>query len=146
MPRAILANIFLVSHILLFFHSPEGVISCKIWETRKIFPILHSAPCDNNYISYSVLLNSSMILFLWGSWYIKVLSSCQDKVSCNLIILVQKLDQWFKKKTFFYQKRGIGFMWGCMKCTKWVERTKYSTLSWWNSWVCSSFCVSIIIE
>ena len=25
-------------------------ISCKIWQTRKIFPILHSAPCDNNYI------------------------------------------------------------------------------------------------
>ena len=33
-------------------------ISCKIWETRKIFPILHSAPCDNNYIErfYKVLL------------------------------------------------------------------------------------------
>ena len=25
-------------------------ISCKIWETRKIFSILYSAPCDNNYI------------------------------------------------------------------------------------------------
>ena len=24
--------------------------SDKIWETRKIFPILHSTPCDNNYI------------------------------------------------------------------------------------------------
>ena len=27
-------------------------ISCKISETRKIFPILHSAPYDNNYIFY----------------------------------------------------------------------------------------------
>ena len=25
-------------------------ISCKISETRKIFPILHSAPYDNNYL------------------------------------------------------------------------------------------------
>ena len=25
-------------------------ISCKMGETRKIFPILHSAPCDNNYL------------------------------------------------------------------------------------------------
>ena len=24
-------------------------ISCKKWETRKIFPTLHSAPYDNNY-------------------------------------------------------------------------------------------------
>ena len=25
-------------------------ISCKIWDTRKVFPTLHSAPCDNNYL------------------------------------------------------------------------------------------------
>ena len=24
--------------------------SCKTWETWKIFPILHSAPCHNNYL------------------------------------------------------------------------------------------------
>ena len=27
-------------------------ISCKIWETRKIFLILHSAPCDSNYLTW----------------------------------------------------------------------------------------------
>ena len=27
-------------------------ISYNIWETQKRFPILHSAPCDNSYISY----------------------------------------------------------------------------------------------
>ena len=26
--------------------------SCKIWKTRKIFPILHLALCNNNYITY----------------------------------------------------------------------------------------------
>ena len=25
-------------------------VSCKIWETRKIFPMLQSAPCHNNYL------------------------------------------------------------------------------------------------
>ena len=27
--------------------------SCKTWEAWKIFPILHSAPCDNNYLNSS---------------------------------------------------------------------------------------------
>ena len=52
MSRAILANIFLASHILLLARE----ISFKIWETRKIFPILHSAPYDNNYVSMFQLL------------------------------------------------------------------------------------------
>ena len=42
--------------ILIFFdyltHLKAREISCKIWETRKIFPILHSAQCDNNYITF----------------------------------------------------------------------------------------------
>ena len=42
MPRAILANIFFVSHILLLF--------CRIWETWKIFSILQPPPCDNKQI------------------------------------------------------------------------------------------------
>ena len=51
-PCAILANIFLVFHILLLFHSPKNVreISFRISETQKIFLILHSAPCDNKYL------------------------------------------------------------------------------------------------
>ena len=32
------------------------LISFKIWETRRIFPILHSAPYDNNYVSMFQLL------------------------------------------------------------------------------------------
>ena len=57
--RAILADIFIVCHILLLFlllllllfHILLLLlISYKILESRKIFPILHSAPCDSNYI------------------------------------------------------------------------------------------------
>ena len=33
-----------------FTRLKAGEISCKIWETRKIFPILHSAAYNNNYI------------------------------------------------------------------------------------------------
>ena len=46
---AILTNILLVFHILHLFHLPKGSckISGKIWETRKIFAILHSPPCDS---------------------------------------------------------------------------------------------------
>ena len=29
----------------------DKVITDKVWETRKIFLILLSAPCDNNYLS-----------------------------------------------------------------------------------------------
>ena len=52
LPCAILADIFLVSHILLLF-CYYLQLSCKIWETRKIFHILHSALCDDNYIYIS---------------------------------------------------------------------------------------------
>ena len=53
-------------------------ISFKIWETREIFPILHSAPYDNNYVSVFqllmlVLLNtlslSSKIFYLSSTFY-----------------------------------------------------------------------------
>ena len=33
-----------------FTHLKSREISCKRRETREIFPILHSAPCDNNYL------------------------------------------------------------------------------------------------
>ena len=28
---------------------------------------------------------------------------------------------------------------------RFIERTKYSALSWWKSWLCSSYCVSSTI-
>ena len=51
-------------------------ISCKIWETRKIFPILHSAPYDNNYLliddnldfrveSYEFSISWAGVYFMW---------------------------------------------------------------------------------
>ena len=39
-------------------------IRCKIWETWKIFPILHSAPCDNNYL----LLLPNVKKTTWCQW------------------------------------------------------------------------------
>ena len=53
MPCVILGNIFLVSHNLLlqyFTCLKAREISCQNWETRKIIPMLHSAPNDNNYL------------------------------------------------------------------------------------------------
>ena len=46
-----MANIFLVLHISVWFHVNILQTSCRTWETRKIFPILHSPPLDNNYIT-----------------------------------------------------------------------------------------------
>ena len=50
MPYAILANIFLVSHILLLFHSSKGSWNNLQNMRNSEFPILHAAPCDNNYL------------------------------------------------------------------------------------------------
>ena len=55
---AILTNIFLVSHILLLFHPPKGSIN-KLQNMRnsEIFPILPSAPYDNNYKKHTYVRN-----------------------------------------------------------------------------------------
>ena len=37
-------------------------ISCKIWETRKIFPILPSAPYDNNYKKHTYVRNCTTFI------------------------------------------------------------------------------------
>ena len=53
LPYAILANIFLVSHILLcyyFTYLNACEISSIIWEIQKIFPVLHSTLYNNNYL------------------------------------------------------------------------------------------------
>ena len=39
-------------------------ISCKIWKTRKIFPILHSAPYDNNYLFSELTIKDDMICIM----------------------------------------------------------------------------------
>ena len=64
MPRAILANIFLVSQILLLFHSAKGSLfhSQNMGNSENI-SILHSAPCDNNYIIARGAFNSSYIQY-----------------------------------------------------------------------------------
>ena len=38
----------MLSHFTIIISSRPPEISWKLWETWKIFPILHSAPCDNN--------------------------------------------------------------------------------------------------
>ena len=45
-------------------------IICKIWETRKIFLILYSALCDNNYISHILIISllSSLLSSLTHPW------------------------------------------------------------------------------
>ena len=47
--KAILENIFLVSYISLLTRD----INWKICETSKIFVIMQSAPCDNNYLFWN---------------------------------------------------------------------------------------------
>ena len=41
---------------------------------------------------------------------------------------------------------GNGFIQGWMKFTKWIKRTKNSTLSWEKDWLYSSSCISSIIK
>ena len=58
-----LANIFLVFHMLLYFTRLKAhEISCKIWETRKIFPILHLKRWHNNYLLYEASCNNYFIV------------------------------------------------------------------------------------
>ena len=47
--------------------------SYKIWETRKIFPIMHSAPCDNNYVQTMWLLKGFNKIFLAKNRFWKLL-------------------------------------------------------------------------
>ena len=49
-----------------FTHLKPSEISCKIWETWKIFPILHSAPCDNNCLLHSVPCNNNCLHCLYN--------------------------------------------------------------------------------
>ena len=42
-------QIFSLFLIFCYYFKISCKTSCKIWETWKIFPILHSAPSDNNY-------------------------------------------------------------------------------------------------
>ena len=43
------SQIFSLFLIFCYYFKISCKTSCKIWETWKIFPILHSAPSDNNY-------------------------------------------------------------------------------------------------
>ena len=56
-------------------------ISCKKWETWKIFPILHSAPCDNNYLSHIRMINYV------NSWLVLFLQLLSHFVACVSIYL-----------------------------------------------------------
>ena len=71
LPCAILANIFLVSLFFCYYFTCLKALekSHKIRENQKIFPILHSVPCDNNYLlslmlPWLLLLLSLLILLL----------------------------------------------------------------------------------
>ena len=51
-------------------------ISCKIWKTWKIFPILHSAPYDNNYLFSELTIKHDMIYImpdidLWNVFFFR---------------------------------------------------------------------------
>ena len=56
--RLIVQYWLIFSSFLIFFYYftclKAREISCKIWETRKILAILHSAPCDNSFISLNI--------------------------------------------------------------------------------------------
>ena len=52
---------FLIS-CFYFIRLKARVISCKIRETRKIFPILYLATCDNNYILLPITMSLIQIL------------------------------------------------------------------------------------
>ena len=56
-------------------------ISCKKWETWKIFPILHSAPCDNNYLLHIRTINYV------NSWLVLFLQRLSHFVACVSVFL-----------------------------------------------------------
>ena len=85
--------------------------SCKIWKTRKIFPILHLALCNNNYITYDDFV----------SFYRGCRNECfsflvNDTTLIKSLITFQKVSDWWNplneiilmvslRKKLFYDKR-----------------------------------------
>ena len=68
--HAILAMFYLFLIFCWLFHSPKCSWS-KIWETHKIFVILHSAPCDDWYLRVShtwILPTPGVIWTLTFGW------------------------------------------------------------------------------
>ena len=65
-------------------------ISYKIWETRKIFPILHSSPHDNNYIFSSFLIFSKFLIFC-KIWKTRKILAILHSAPCNNNFLNSKV-------------------------------------------------------
>ena len=62
MTRAILANIFLISHIFSIFHLPRDLWNkLQIIKNSENFHILHSAPCYKNYLLQLRTCSKNMI-------------------------------------------------------------------------------------
>ena len=87
-------------------------ISCKIWETRRIFPILHSAPCDNNYI-YHILSHISCL-----SQMIKMTKKMERSIPPYMLLLSISIIKTLKK------------LWNMFKVNNKYTRTR-STTSFW---------------
>ena len=80
MARCLMQYWEIFSGLLIFFCYSTRLkareISCKIWKTWKIFPILHSAPYDNNYLFSELTIKHDMIYImpdidLWNVFFFR---------------------------------------------------------------------------
>ena len=83
--------------VLLFSYLKASKISCKKWETWKILSILHSAPCNNNYITAKCLWES-----MWHFCHSFLFTSNEILFSITLGINTLKL--FFKLFSFKLDK------------------------------------------
>ena len=60
--------IFLVVFVFILYLRFVLVQYLKTKITRKIYPTLHSAPCDNYYVSHGFFLSYYSVDGQWGEW------------------------------------------------------------------------------
>ena len=85
----LIVQYWLIFSPFLIFYYYFKILNCKVWETRKILGILHSAPCDNNYVtvkSVKIVITNLNLSKAFGPdcTPVVVLKNCKPEHSCIL--------------------------------------------------------------
>ena len=121
LPRAILAYIFLVSHILLLFHSPKNL--WKIWETQQIFFVLH--------LQQLIRMNLLLIRARSSKYLFKVSKrNTRRRSKIKYKLTIKRLEQchWRCSGLFIFNFEHISHIFWCFCCWLWWSKSLVGSL------------------
>ena len=117
---------------------------------RKIETSLYILYWGFKKISFTLYTNVLAKILLNGAKFIQKLTPGFNNHMRNLDNFRQRVESpksWNSMGYYFCTKITLTqFLMTMIKCTKWIERSENSTLSWRKSWLSSSSCVSSIIK